>query len=101
MEHRACERTVVASGEDFAESLLVMWRTEQVDKRWKIRGHDLDPTGHRLQEHKAKALPGQLRRHEYVRRTQEGDLSLVIDRSKTAAPGWQRTASLTSDDQLE
>ena len=34
-------------------------------------------------------------------RTQERDLVLVIDRAKTAAPGWKRPASLTGDDHLE
>ena len=52
------ECTVVTDGEDFAESPLVLWRTEQVDKRRKIGGHDLDPARHCLQQHNTKALPG-------------------------------------------
>jgi hypothetical protein len=58
LQHCARERTVVADGEDFAESPFVPRRTEQIHKRRKIRGHDLGPARHRLQEHNAEALSG-------------------------------------------
>jgi hypothetical protein len=32
LEHCTRERTVVTDGEDFAESAILLWRTEQVDK---------------------------------------------------------------------